>query len=225
MERTVSFFQKKLEKGKDSKEQPINDADRKETLRALRFKDVIAREYKRARLTMPTLSFADNLMLYQDSRQIELKYIGHGNTEGDIIMWLPEEKIVATGDLVVYPTPYAFNVPPRAWAKTLRALNALGYQQLVPGHGLVQTDTRYVDLLIEAANEIADQRDKLLADGVPQDEIPAKLDFSDFDERFAGDDPILKFYYNLYFVRPFRLAAVKELSGKPMVDIIPKDVD
>ena len=134
-------------------------------------------------------------------------------------MWLPKEELVASGDLVVMPTPYAFNVPPRAWAATLKRLNALDYKILVPGHGEIQRDSRYVDLNIEAAESIADQRDAMVAQGLGHDEIEGRLDFTSFEKKFTGGDEYLTGYYKAYFERPFRKAAIKELSGEPMVPI------
>ena len=181
--------------------------------------DEIDAEYKRARVTSPNVVFDDRLIIYSGDKRIELLQLGPANTEGDIVMWLPEERLVATGDMVVMPTPYAFNVPPRAWAATLRNLNDLNYEILVPGHGEVQRDTAYVDLNIEAAESIADQRDAMLAKGLSHEEIEEQLDFSAFEVRFTGGDEYLKGYYDAYFEGPFRKAAIKELSGEPMVTI------
>jgi glyoxylase-like metal-dependent hydrolase (beta-lactamase superfamily II) len=196
--------------------------DRIEYQRIVNDAEVIDAEFKRARVTSPTVAFDEMLTLHSGGRRIELRRLGHGNTEGDIVMWLPEEKIVATGDLVVYPTPYAFNVPPRAWAESLENLKALGYRLMVPGHGAVQRDTKYVDLNIEAATSIADQRDALLAQGMSHAEIEARLDFAGFEERFTAGDEYISGYYRDYFEKPFRKAAIKALSGEPMVKIEPK---
>ena len=114
-------------------------------------------------------------------------------------------------------------MPPRAWAKTLKALNNLGYEKLIPGHGKVLDDTSYVNLNIEAAHAVADQRDKLVADGVPMDEIAAKLDLTMFKDRFIKDIPLYQGFYDGYFAGPLKAAAVKELSGERMVEIIPRD--
>ncbi len=138
-------------------------------------------------------------------------------------MWLPEERIVATGDIVVLPSPYAFNVPPRAWAETLRALNDLEYATLVPGHGDIQFDTAYVDLIIETADSIADQRDAMLARGITNEEVEAALDFSAYEARFTQDDEYVRSYYEAYFEGPFRAAAMKALTGEPMVKIEPPE--
>jgi hypothetical protein len=141
-------------------------------------------------------------------------------------MWLPQDQLVAAGDIVVLPSPYAFNVPPRSWAATLRALKNLNYKKLVPGHGAVQTNTSYLDLLIEMADSIADQRDTLLAEGKNIDEIESLLDFSKFKARFTRLDGFAEDYYSAYFEQPFRKAATKALSGKPMVEIsLPEKIE
>jgi glyoxylase-like metal-dependent hydrolase (beta-lactamase superfamily II) len=183
--------------------------------------DLLEAEARRVRVTPPTKVIDDEYIIESGERRIELKFLGHGNTEGDIVMWLPEERIVATGDIVVVPSPYAFNTPPRPWAETLRRINALNYELLVPGHGAVQSDTTYVDLLIDTAINIADQRDALVAEGMATEEIADALDFSDIESEFTGGDEYLKVAYDSWFEGPFRLAAVKALGDGPMVEIEP----
>jgi glyoxylase-like metal-dependent hydrolase (beta-lactamase superfamily II) len=179
--------------------------------------DLIHSEYNRLELTLPTMSFRESLTIHSGSRRIELLFLGAGNTAGDLVMWLPEERVVAAGDLVVHPTPYGFNVPPRAWADTLGRLNALDYDVLVPGHGELQYDTRYVDLLIEVCESLVAQRDALVAAGVPSEEAQAQLDFTAFEPRFTGGDPESADLFFQYFERPMRSATFKELTGEPMV--------
>jgi len=221
IERRLPEFQKNVATGLHKDGTELSLTDRLEYERIVQNADVIDAEYKRARVTSPTVVFDDKLTVYSGERQIELLWLGQGNTEGDIVMWLPDEKIVATGDIVVYPTPYAFNVPPRAWAETLKNINALEYRVLVPGHGEVQRDTGYVDLNIEAAESVADQRDELLAQGLSHEEVEQQLVFSAFEERFTGGDEYISGYYKDYFEVPFRKAAIKALSGEPMVLVEP----
>jgi glyoxylase-like metal-dependent hydrolase (beta-lactamase superfamily II) len=210
-------FREMLESGLTSEGEPVSDSMRENLQTILDDADLIAAEYHRVQVTPPTITFGDRLTIHSGSRLIELRHLGHGNTAGDIVLWLPNEAIVATGDLVVLPTPYGFNVPPRAWADALRALRDLNFTTLIPGHGDVQTDTRYVDLLIETAESIADQSDTLLAGGMSPEETEAALDFSRFEERFTGGDDYLANRFEVWFARPFRKAALKALTGEPMV--------
>jgi glyoxylase-like metal-dependent hydrolase (beta-lactamase superfamily II) len=217
MERNKAEFQSIVETGRDSEGEPVSEADRQSYARTLDDADLIDSEAQRAHVVAPNLIMDDKLTINSGTRVIELLNLGHANTAGDISMWLPAEGIVATGDIVVLPSPYAFNVPPRAWAGTLRNIESLNYRMLVPGHGPVQRDGEYVDLLIETADSIADQRDALLASGLATDEVEAALDFSAFEQRFTGGDEYVKVYYDAWFEGPFRKAAMKALTGEPMV--------
>jgi glyoxylase-like metal-dependent hydrolase (beta-lactamase superfamily II) len=184
--------------------------------------DDINVEYNRVKVTPPNVIFKDKLIIQSGSVRIELLNLGQGNTEGDIVMWLPDSRLVAAGDLVVLPSPYAFNVPPRPWAKTLQALKNLNSEILVPGHGAVQRDHQYVDLLIESALSIADQRDAMLKEGLLLSEIEEKLDFSAFEQKFTNGDDYNTLYFKSWFERPFRKAAIKALGVEPMVKIGPR---
>jgi glyoxylase-like metal-dependent hydrolase (beta-lactamase superfamily II) len=215
-------FHEIIATGKEEDGTVLTESDLIEYRRIIEDADEIDAEFKRARVTEPNAVFDENLTIVSGDRVIELKNLGHGNTEGDIVLWLPKEKIVATGDIVVMPSPYAFNVPPRAWADTLKNINDLDYAILVPGHGEIQRDTAYVDLLIESAISIADQRDSMLSKGVSEEEVEEQLDFSAFEERFTGGDEYIKGYYTAYFEKPFRKAAMKALTGEPMVVLEPK---
>jgi len=217
IDRNKEEFQTIVDTGKDSEGELVPERDRQNYARTLEDADLINSEYQRARVVAPNLIMDDKFTINSGTRVIELLNLGHANTAGDISMWLPAEGIVATGDIVVLPSPYAFNVPPRAWAGTLRNIKSLDYRILVPGHGPVQRDSEYVDLLIETADSIADQRDALLAGGLEADEVEATLDFSAFEQRFTGGDEYVKIFYDAWFEGPFRKAAMKALTGEPMV--------
>ncbi len=214
-------FQKIVDTGVDSDGNEQSDVDRRDYQRVIDDADTILAEFNRAQVTPADATFSDSYTIESGDRHIELLHLGHANTAGDIVMWLPDERIVSTGDMVVLPSPYAFNVPPRAWAATLRELNKLDYKTLVPGHGAIQTDTAYVDLIIESAESIADQRDALLAEGMSSEDVQQALDLSAFENRFTHGDEYVKSYYDAYFDAPFRAAAMKALTGEPMVEIEP----
>jgi glyoxylase-like metal-dependent hydrolase (beta-lactamase superfamily II) len=223
LENNREEFEKIIATGADSEGNEQSEIDQEIYKRILADGEAIDFEFNRARVTPATVVFTDKYTIESGDRDIELLYLGDANTAGDIVMWLPEERIVATGDIIVLPSPYAFNVPPRPWVETMRALNDLNYKTLVPGHGEIQTDTNYVDLVIEAAGSIADQRDALLEEGKSTEEVEAALDFSAFEDRFTNNDPYTKNHYDAWFEGPFRKAAMKALTGEPMVQIPPAE--
>jgi glyoxylase-like metal-dependent hydrolase (beta-lactamase superfamily II) len=87
-------------------------------------------------LTRPTLVFERRLTLWLGKLQVELLQLGRGHTKGDTVVWLPQEKILFSGDLVEYAaTPYTGDAYLSDWPATLDAIAALEPRQLVPGRG------------------------------------------------------------------------------------------
>ena len=87
-------------------------------------------------LTWPTLVFEKRMTLWIGKLQVELMQIGRGHTKGDTVVWLPEERILFSGDLVEYETtPYTGDAYLADWPATLDAIAALKPVKLVPGRG------------------------------------------------------------------------------------------
>jgi len=87
-------------------------------------------------LTWPTLVFEKRLTLWLGKLQVEIMQLGRGHTKGDTVVWLPQEKILFSGDLVEYgATPYTGDAYLTDWPATLDAVAALKPAKLVPGRG------------------------------------------------------------------------------------------
>jgi glyoxylase-like metal-dependent hydrolase (beta-lactamase superfamily II) len=87
-------------------------------------------------LTWPTLVFEKRMTLWIGKLQVELMQIGRGHTKGDTVVWLPQERILFSGDLVEYQTtPYTGDAYLSDWPATLDAIAALKPAKLVAGRG------------------------------------------------------------------------------------------
>src|SRR5512136_256257 len=91
-------------------------------------------------LTWPNLVFKKRLTLWLGRLRVEIMQLGRGHTKGDTVVWLPEEKIMFSGDLVEYDaTPYTGDAYLTDWPGTLDAIAALKPEKLVPGRGAALT--------------------------------------------------------------------------------------
>lgn len=90
-------------------------------------------------------------------REIQFHYLGKGNTRGDAVIYLPQEKLLITGDLVVHPSPYESGTFSLEWTQTSKRLAEFNYKTLIPGHGDIQYDTSYLDFLNALFTEIIKQ--------------------------------------------------------------------
>jgi glyoxylase-like metal-dependent hydrolase (beta-lactamase superfamily II) len=87
-------------------------------------------------LTWPTMAFSDRLTLWLGKRRVDLLHLGRGHTAGDIVAWLPDERVMFAGDLIEHgATPYTGDAHLKDWPRTLDRLEELGAAKAVPGRG------------------------------------------------------------------------------------------
>ena len=87
-------------------------------------------------LTWPSIVFDGKITVDLGNCPVEIWSPGKGHTQGDTIAWMPEQKVLYSGDLVEYgATPYTGDAHLTDWPATLDALRALKPEKLVPGRG------------------------------------------------------------------------------------------
>lgn len=86
----------------------------------------------------PSLTFEDRLSLYAGELELQLIYVSPAHTNTDVVVWLPERKIVIAGDIVFHKgTPFALMGSVAGWLDALDRVRALGAETIIPGHGPV----------------------------------------------------------------------------------------
>jgi glyoxylase-like metal-dependent hydrolase (beta-lactamase superfamily II) len=206
--------EKALATGVRSDGTPVTPQMRSFYLELLEHYDFVNQEITRRQVTPPTRTMSDRLVIDLGGKRVELRHIAPGNTKGDMFLWLPDDGILATGDIVVRPTPYGFFSYPRSWASVLRELKSFDAKHIVPGHGDVMTDMAYLDLLAETMDLVATQVDAAVKAGKSLDETRAAMDWSSVEKRFTGDDGMLPLLFNIWFKTPIVEAQYNLSSGK-----------
>ena len=91
-------------------------------------------------LTWPTMTFKGEMTVWLGKLEVKLIQLGRGHTKGDTVAWLPQQKILFSGDLVEFDaTPYAGDAYFQDWPTTLDRIAALQPNALVPGRGAALT--------------------------------------------------------------------------------------
>jgi glyoxylase-like metal-dependent hydrolase (beta-lactamase superfamily II) len=104
----------------------------------LRQQEEYLAEIRSLELKLPDLTFDKSLILHRPDRDILLLFLGRGHTSGDVVAYLPKQKVVATGDLLHGWMPYMGDSYPPEWVATLDALDKLDFDHIVGGHGGVK---------------------------------------------------------------------------------------
>ena len=94
-------------------------------------------------VVLPDVTLDKSLILHEKERDVLILFLGRGHTSGDVVVYLPKEKIVATGDMLHGWLPYLAGEPfPPEWIGTLDRLAKLDFDKVIGGHGEVQSKGR-----------------------------------------------------------------------------------
>jgi cyclase len=185
-------FKKILETGKNADGQPLSDGERKDYEHALSGLAPVVEEFDGVKQVNPNLVFDRELDIDLGNRPVQIRFLGRGNTAGDTIVYLPNEKILATGDLLDHPVPYMFGGFPVDFSSTLHNLAQVDAQTIVPGHGDVLHDKTYIQQVIDLLDAVNHEVEKEINDGLSLEEVqqtlPKSFDVKTWRQKFAGSD-------------------------------------
>src|SRR5580704_7164971 len=141
VQRDVGVYRRYLEAGKTDDGTALTEDDKKQLQGILAGTDAVAAEFKGLVPRLPNVTFDRELDLDLGNREVQIKFLGRGNTAGDAVVFVPKEKILVAGDLVVHPGPYMGSGFPTEWSKTLGKMIEMDPQIIVPGHGEILRGT------------------------------------------------------------------------------------
>jgi len=103
-------------------------------------------------ISVPSITFRDSMKIYSGEHEFELLHLP-GHTPSETAVFIPQERVVFTGDNIFYKTQAFFHeAVPNDWLKSLETLKTLDAEKVVPGHGELCT----LDYLDEQAAFIRD---------------------------------------------------------------------
>jgi len=214
MDTLIAKNKEQLQKLLEAVDTPPDRKDR--VKKALVQFDAFAGDFKGSYIVPPTETFERELLIDDPETPVRIRFLGRANTEGDAIAWLPKQKIVATGDIVVSPIPFGFGSYSGDWIETIGKVKALGFTTLIPGHGLPQNDTNYLDTLIAALTDLRTQIAPFAKAGLPVEEVKKKVDFSKSIATF-GTTERSRVNAQALFFEPMTGSVYRELRGEPIV--------
>src|SRR5688572_1464932 len=141
---------------------------------------------KELRPTPPNVTLTTQMTLHRGDREIQIRYLGRGHTAGDVVVYLPKEKAVITGDLLTSSTSNMSDSYPAEWAATLEELKKLDFDTVLPGHGEAFTDKAKIDYFQAYIRDVWTTVSALKKEGVPAAEAAKRADLSKHKERFPN---------------------------------------
>jgi glyoxylase-like metal-dependent hydrolase (beta-lactamase superfamily II) len=139
---------------------------------------------------LPTMTLARSLVLHISERPIHILYFGKGHTRGDVVVYLPTEKVVVTGDLLTTPQLYVGGSSyPAQWAISLKALARLDFEHIIPGHGDVYHGKEYLTLITAMFDSIVEQVREAVNQGHKFKDVQQQVTLSGLRRSLVEGDP------------------------------------
>jgi glyoxylase-like metal-dependent hydrolase (beta-lactamase superfamily II) len=159
-------------------------------LLALMQRQKVPAEEQAARL--PNQTFRDRVTLYQGGKEIQVLFVGRAHTRGDSIVFVPQDRIVYLSELY-FADQFLFIADGYGldWLRALDAVEALGADIFVPGHGPMPADPRETRQgLARFRQMLVDVRDAVqqeVARGVTEDQAVATIRWPQYEKLLGYD--------------------------------------
>jgi glyoxylase-like metal-dependent hydrolase (beta-lactamase superfamily II) len=143
-------------------------------------------DLRHTHIVLPDITFDTSTSLFSSAREIRLThYLGH--TEGDVVVFLPDDKILITGDLLD-DMPYTGDGSPKGLAETLHRLDALNFDFVIPGHGGIEKGHDHLRLIASLFESIISQVQEDVANGLSLSDAEKSVDVIGFRELVTGGE-------------------------------------
>lgn len=113
----------------------VDAATRMRLDQQLRVQTAFATSLNDLKVTPPNVVLDDRLTLFRGDREIRLLYLGHGHTGGDLVVYLPKERVLCSGDLLVNGIANLIDGYVNEWPDALEKVKAIDFVDVIPGHG------------------------------------------------------------------------------------------
>jgi cyclase len=170
--------------------------------------------------TYPNVTFSDSMIILMGNREIQVLH-AQAITKGDTYLYLPKEKILITGDILLSPYPFAVGgTYPTEWLETFEKFAALSPNVILPGHGDAETNTDFLQGNIALFRDVIGQVKANKANGMTSEQIVEALEKQNTElaTKIGIKDGETAAAFKDYFLDVFVKRAYRELNG-PLGDL------
>jgi cyclase len=170
--------------------------------------------------TYPNVTFTDSMTIMLGGREIQVLH-AQAITTGDTYLYLPKEKVLVTGDILLHPYPFAIGgTYPAEWLRTLQKFVALAPSVIIPGHGDSETNNDFLRGNTALFQQMMDEVKADKAKGMTVEQTAEAMDKQNVElaAKIGIKDAGTAAAFKDYFLDVFVKRAYRELDG-PLGDL------
>jgi len=96
------------------------------------------REMRNFQPVLPTVTIGKTYVVKDKAHDLHVEFHGRAHTAGDVVVFCPQKRVVATGDMVLGSLPFLADSFPKEWPATIDSVGRLDFEHVCGGHGAVQ---------------------------------------------------------------------------------------
>jgi len=124
---------------------------------------------------LPDVTFQDDFVLHDKAHQLHLAFRGRGHTSGDVVVFCPQKKVLASGDLLHGWLPSMGDGYPHEWPYTLRRIGSFDFTKVIGGHGAVQDSRQRLEQFAGYIEELTDRVEAGKRNGQTLEQLQASI--------------------------------------------------
>jgi glyoxylase-like metal-dependent hydrolase (beta-lactamase superfamily II) len=154
MQASVAAVPQQIDKLRDQAARSSSAAEKTFCADQIRQLEAYQAELKNYTPELPTIAFDKSYLLKDPEHDLHIDFHGHAHTAGDVVVYCPQERAIATGDVIHGSLPFIADGFPRVWPGTIDSIGGADFNRILPGHAALQTDRTVMNNLRNYIEEL-----------------------------------------------------------------------
>jgi cyclase len=138
--------------------------------------------------TPPNITFDEHMVIFQrrspENREIQLVSFGRGHTGGDVVVYLPAERMAYTADMMLGSLSYMGDGFVDEWPDALEGLKGLDVDMLIPGHGQPFGDLERIGYFQDYLRDLWAKTNEMYRQGLTAEQTAQQIDLTAHSARY-----------------------------------------